>query len=158
LSPHRKESLLIKLEVDTKPPAGAVLETTLVRHHLTLRLQHHDRSSLLAGKLHAILQRPYPKGRDIYDLIWYLSDRSWPGPNLVLLNNALQQTSWAGPEVTEESWQGLVRERVATFDWERVSRTFYRCFEPEGLTRQLHDGERSSKSRNKNRLVMVVAR
>jgi hypothetical protein len=33
-----------------------------------LNLQHHDRPSLLAGKLHAILQRSWPKGRDLFDL------------------------------------------------------------------------------------------
>jgi hypothetical protein len=120
LSPHRNEALSVKIEVDTNPPQGALLETSLVRRHLTLRLQHHDRSSLLAGKLHALLQRPYPKGRDVYDLIWYLSDRSWPAPNLVFLNNALCQTSWAGPEVTEANWRELVRERIVTFDWEKI--------------------------------------
>jgi hypothetical protein len=40
-------------------------------------LQHHDRASLLAGKIHAILQRPFLKGRDLYDLLWYLSDPAW---------------------------------------------------------------------------------
>ena len=120
LSPHRNESLSIKVEVDTNPPAGALLEITLVRRHVTLRLQHHDRSSLLAGKIHAILQRPYPKGRDVYDLIWYLSDPGWPPLNLILLNNALRQSSWEGKEVTDASWRDLVRRRVETFEWDRV--------------------------------------
>jgi predicted nucleotidyltransferase component of viral defense system len=52
-------------------------------------LQHHDRASLLAGKLHALFQRRYVKGRDLYDLMWYLSDPNWPEPNLTLLQNAL---------------------------------------------------------------------
>ena len=120
LSPHRTESLAIKIEIDTNPPAGAILETTLVRRHLTLRLQHHGPSSLLAGKIHAILQRPYPKGRDIYDLIWYLSDPTWPSPNLILLNNALNQSGWAGPEVTVDTWRDLVRRRISTFEWDRI--------------------------------------
>jgi len=120
LSPHRNESLAIKIEVDTKPPVGAILDTTIVRRHLTLRLQHHGPSSLLAGKIHAILQRPYPKGRDIYDLIWYLSDRTWPSPNLTLLNNALNQSGWAGPEVTVDMWRDFVRTRIATFEWDRI--------------------------------------
>jgi hypothetical protein len=59
----------VKLEVDTRLSQGAVLETTVVRRHVLLRLQHHDRASLLAGKLHAILQRPWPKGRDFYDRV-----------------------------------------------------------------------------------------
>jgi predicted nucleotidyltransferase component of viral defense system len=94
LSPHRDQVLAVKVEVDTNPPAGAVLTTTVVRRHVTLQLQHHDRASLLAGKLHAVLQRPYLKGRDVYDLMWYLSDPDWPAPNLTLLSNALQQTGW----------------------------------------------------------------
>ena len=69
LSPLKSEVLAVKLEVDTNPPAGATLATTIVRRHLTLQIQHHDRASLLAGKLHAILQRPYVKGRDLYDLL-----------------------------------------------------------------------------------------
>ncbi|MDE2794197.1 MAG: nucleotidyl transferase AbiEii/AbiGii toxin family protein [Gemmatimonadota bacterium] len=75
LSPHRDEVLGIKLDVDTRPPAGAVTETRLVRRHVSLRLHHHDRASLLAGKLHAMLRRPWTKGRDVFDLGWYLSDR-----------------------------------------------------------------------------------
>lgn len=121
LSPHPNEILSIKIEVDTNPPAGAVLETTLVRRYRTLCLQHHDPASLLAGKLHAILQRPYPKGRDLYDLVWYLSDRSWPAPNLVLLNNALRQTGWAGAPLTEADWRTVVRERLKGIDWDRIT-------------------------------------
>ena len=61
-----------------------------------LPIQHHDKASLLAGKLHAILQRPYAKGRDLYDLLWYLGDPTWPPPNLTMLNHALRQTGWEG--------------------------------------------------------------
>ena len=71
LSPRTSEVISVEIEVDTAPPAGAVLATTVVRRHVTLHLQHHDRASLLAGKLHAVLQRPYAKGRDFYDLFWY---------------------------------------------------------------------------------------
>lgn len=59
-----------------------------------LNLLHYDKSSLLAGKLHAVLTRKYTKGRDLYDLMWYLSDPTWPAPNLIQLNNALKQTGW----------------------------------------------------------------
>jgi hypothetical protein len=121
LSGHREEALSVKLKVDTKPPKGAVLETTVVRRHVLLRIQHHDRASLLAGKLHAILQRPWPKGRDYYDLVWYLSDRDWPAPNLVLLNNALAQTEWTGPALTEASWVEAVRARLRPVKWETLA-------------------------------------
>lgn len=120
LSPHRNETLAVKIEVDTQPPAGATLTTTLVRHHVLLNLQHHDPASLLAGKLHAILQRPYLKGRDLYDLIWYLSDRQWAPPNLDLLNNALKQTDWTGKLLTPSNWRGIVRTKIETISWEQA--------------------------------------
>jgi predicted nucleotidyltransferase component of viral defense system len=117
LSPHRSQILSIKIEVDTNPPAGAVLATSLIRRHVVLRLQHHDRASLLAGKIHAILQRPYVKGRDLYDLLWYLSDRTWPSPNLVLLGNALRQTDWSGELPTERDWRMLLADRLRELSW-----------------------------------------
>lgn len=107
--------------MDTRPPVGAGIETTVVRRHVLLRLQHHDRASLLAGKLHAILQRPSPKGRDYYDLVWYLSDRDWPAPNLVLLNNALEQRQWSGPPLTEATWVDAIRERLRSVRWDALA-------------------------------------
>ncbi|MEE8586970.1 MAG: nucleotidyl transferase AbiEii/AbiGii toxin family protein [Acidobacteriota bacterium] len=120
LSPHRTETLAIKIEVDTRPPAGAVLETTVVRRHVTLQLQHHDRPSLLAGKVHAVLQRTYTKGRDLYDLQWYLSDPKWPSPNLTMLNHALAQSGWEGSEIDGGNWHVILGQRVAALDWARV--------------------------------------
>jgi hypothetical protein len=120
LSPQRGQVFSVKIEVDTRPPAGAVLETTVIRRHVALQLQHHDRASLLAGKLRAILQRPYLKGRDVYDLMWYLSDPQWPEPNLTLLNNALRQTGWAEPDLSEDTWRQAVRVRLQSSAWHRI--------------------------------------
>ena len=121
LSPHRDEVLAVKIEIDTDPPVGAGLATTVIRRHITLQLHHHDRGSLLAGKLHAILQRPYLKGRDLYDLLWYLSDPDWPAPNLSLLNNALQQTGWAAEPLTEETWRQAIHDRLQAVTWKPVA-------------------------------------
>lgn len=120
LSPHRNEVLAVKIEVDTNPPAGAGLATTVIRRHAMLQLQHHDRASLFAGKLHALLQRSYTKGRDLYDLLWYLSDPNWPPPNLTLLNNALQQTGWTGSHLTGENWRLVLRDQLQRLNWDRV--------------------------------------
>lgn len=121
LSSHREEALSVKLVVDTRPPSGAGLDTTVVRRHVLLRVQHHDRASLLAGKLHAVLQRPFPKGRDFYDLIWYLSDPAWPPPNLILLNNALVQTGWKRAPLSETSWAAAVRARLRSVRWKALA-------------------------------------
>lgn len=120
ISSHRTEVISVKVELDTNPPTGAVTATSLIRRYVTLNLLHHDKASLLAGKLCAIMTRRYTKGRDLYDLIWYLADRTWPSPNLVLLNSALSQTCWAGPVITGLNWRQFVAERLKKMDWDRV--------------------------------------
>ncbi len=120
ITPHENEILAIKLEIDTNPPAQAGLDTTLVQHHVDVYLQHHDQASLLAGKLHAILQRDYIKGRDWYDLYWYLNQTHWPSPNIDLLNQALIQSGWGKGVVTDNNWQAYVQERLATLNWQQV--------------------------------------
>ena len=51
LSPHRSETISIKVEIDTYPPSGAGFETSVVRRLCLLNLQHYDKRSLLASKL-----------------------------------------------------------------------------------------------------------
>ena len=121
LSAHREEALAIKIDVDSDPPGGAGTETRLVRRHVTLRLWHHDPASLLAGKLHAVLRRPFAKGRDVYDLGWYLSDPDWPAPNLKLLNHALRQGDEEGAAMTEDTWRASVARRLEALAWERLT-------------------------------------
>lgn len=120
MSPQRSQALSIKLELDTNPPVGARIETTVVRRHVTLNLYHHDKSSLLAEKLHAILSRPWAKGRDLFDLAWYLADRTWPTPNLEFLNAALQQTGWTGPVLTAANWRTELSHRLDQLDWKQA--------------------------------------
>lgn len=67
--------------------------------------------------LQPIIPRGYAKGRDLYDLLWYLSDPEWPQPNLALLTNALSQTGWQGSLPTSENWRSLIYDRLKALDW-----------------------------------------
>lgn len=118
LSPHRDQALAVKLEIDTNPPGGGGVATTLIRRHVTLNLLHHDKPSLLAGKITAVLCRRYVKGRDLFDLVWYLADRTWPDPNFRLLNAGLEQTKWAGPPLDARNWRAVLRGCVETVKWD----------------------------------------
>lgn len=109
------QNLAIKVEIDTRPPAGARCERRIITRHLTFFLQHYDLPSLLAGKLHAVINRKYAKGRDWYDLVWYLSQRPPVAPNLLLLQNALDQTHGAG-RTDALAWRSLVRDRLERSD------------------------------------------
>lgn len=131
LSTQPSEGFAIKVEVDTNPPKGAGLETSVIRKFVLLQLQHHDKASLFSGKIHAILQRPYLKGRDVYDLFWYLSGSDWPEPNLNLLNNALAQTNWSGGKVTQVNWRRLIKARLFEVNWQTVLNDVRQFIEPQ---------------------------
>ena len=120
LSAMPTEKLAIKLEIDTRPPAGARCERRIVTRYVTFLLQHYDLPSLLAGKLHAVITRKYAKGRDWYDLMWYLSQRPPVAPNLPLLQAALDQTQGSG-RLDALAWKQLVQARLTALDIRAVS-------------------------------------
>lgn len=118
LSPHPDQQLKIKLEVDTNPPAGAVLETFVIRRLGPIQAQFHDLPSLFAGKTAAVLARQYTKGRDFYDLWWYLTRDSRPEPNLELLENALKQTAPELASAAAADWIEALRTRLPSVNWD----------------------------------------
>jgi hypothetical protein len=115
ISPHPSQKLSIKLKIDTRPPAGAICERRAITRHRLLALTVYDLPSLMAGKLHALLTRGYPKGRDWYDLVWYLGLRPAIHPNLLQLQNALDQTQGAGA-IDAGQWRDLVAGRIERLD------------------------------------------
>jgi predicted nucleotidyltransferase component of viral defense system len=119
LSALPEQKLSIKLEIDTHPPAGAYSERRVITRHLSFLLRHYDLPSLLAGKLHALMTRKFAKGRDWYDLLWYLSQRPAPVPNVIFLQNALDQTQGAGT-YDATLWRELVGERLQQLDMQAV--------------------------------------
>ncbi len=116
LSDRREEKLSIRLEVDRRPPAGGVEELSLHRAVFMFYILHYDLPSLFAGKIHALLTRPYTKGRDWYDLVWYLTRTERVEPNLVMLNNALKQTSWDGSGIFGQNWTEALKDAVRRMD------------------------------------------
>ena len=120
LSPHRGRKIVVKIEIDSNPPPHASTASSLVRRHVLLNLLHYDRPSLLAGKLHALIHRSHVKGRDVYDLAWYLSDPSWPEPNSPLLQAYLAQTGMELTDLQIAGWRDLVSDRIATMEWNRA--------------------------------------
>lgn len=82
----------IKFEVDTQPPLDFESEKKILLVPSPFTINTMTLPSLFAGKMHAILCRSWstrPKGRDWYDLVWYISH----GVTLDLkhLNARLQQ-------------------------------------------------------------------
>lgn len=118
LAGRPEQNLSVKIEVDTNPPAGAQLVTTVVNKYFLFALQHHDLPSLMAGKICALCARPYTKGRDFYDLFWYRAQRPPVEPNLVHLQAALKQPSTAPWPAAQ--WKTHVLAKIHAVDWKQV--------------------------------------
>lgn len=118
LSPLKSQKLSIRLEVDTNPPAGWKTDISLISKMYTFTVVHYDIPSLYASKLCACFFRKYVKGRDFYDLVWYLGKRVTP--NLDLLNNAIRQIDSNATPVTTENFKDFLKAQLAKIDFSNV--------------------------------------
>ena len=132
-----QRKIRVKLEIDTNPPEGSRFETSYLSFPTTAPITVQSLASGFATKSHALLCRTYTKGRDWYDLIWYVRRRI--EPNLELLANALlQQGPWKNEEqeITVAWLLNALRDKIGTIDW-RVARSDVQRFLPtkeqEGL-------------------------
>lgn len=123
LTYERKKSdlqkLLIKLEVDTNPPAAAKCESLMVRFPFPFSVRAHDLPSLCAGKCLALLCRKFHKGRDWFDFLWYISQSVVP--NFEMLSKGIEQHGpWKG-QILDVNGQWLSRAlhaKVDEVDWD----------------------------------------
>lgn len=94
ISGLKSQKIHVKLEVDTNPIkiSPTEIETFFVTkfNEMFPILKHND-DTLFAGKLCAVFNREYTKGRDFYDLLWYLNRKQ--KINLSYLNNAMKQAN-----------------------------------------------------------------
>ena len=120
LSKRREEKLSIRLEIDTNPPAGGKTEVSLLSDFYTFPVLHFDLSSSFATKLHACLYRRYTKGRDFYDLMWYLGKKV--RPSLLVLNNAIAQTEKSGAKLDGEQLKQVLLQKIERLDFARLKK------------------------------------
>ena len=119
------EQIKIKFEIDTNPPPLASYETKYALLPIPYAVKMYDEASLFAGKLHAVLCRAWKnrvKGRDFYDLVWYLSRGT--KPNLPHLQKRLEQSKkWnPGETLTLPVLKELLCERFKEIDFEAAKK------------------------------------
>ena len=133
LSGHKGEKLSIKIEVDTRPPAGWKAQTSILNRTYLFNVSHYDLPSMFAGKLHACFYRKYTKGRDIYDLFWYLGKKV--RPNLELLNNAIAQSHGKSPGITESNLKEFMLKAPSHIDLNAARKDVERFLEDKSELR-----------------------
>jgi len=120
ISPLKSQKFSIKVEIDSNPPQGAILETRIVNKYFPISFLSYEINSFFTGKLHALLSRKYAKGRDYFDLGWYLLKWKEIEPNFTLLGNALKQTGWNKDFPGKDSWKDLIYKVVENTDWKKI--------------------------------------
>ncbi len=108
----------IKFEVDKEPPPGFVTEEKLLLQPFSFYTKCYSQSDLFAGKMHALLFRQWKnrvKGRDWYDLEWYI--RSGSKLNLVhFLQRAQQSGDISNNNFDDKDLVALLKQKIATLD------------------------------------------
>jgi predicted nucleotidyltransferase component of viral defense system len=132
MSHRQTQNLNIKINVDINPPGGTLYETRVINKYFTLTLKVNTLETLFAGKINAVLTRSYTKGRDYYDLFWYLTRFPDLNPNLEFLKNALIQFEFPIHGKLEDRWRNLLTEKVKTVDWNPVIKDIEVLIEDRG--------------------------
>lgn len=118
LTSRKDQKLFIKFEIDCNPPDGFKTEISFNQKYMPMNIFHFDSPSLFAGKLHAVLTRRYTKGRDFYDLMWFLGRNV--EPNFIQLENAVEQTTGKKASMTMAVLKAKLLKRISEVDFGKV--------------------------------------
>lgn len=124
------QKIHIKLEVDTNPVSvsSSERETFFVaRFNELFPLVKHTNETLFAGKICAVFSREYAKGRDFYDLLWYLNRRE--KINLSYLNKAMKQVRGGLQFKDERDVMKQLEKRIKTVNSQNIMKELSRFLE-----------------------------
>lgn len=108
------KSIKIKIEIDRNPPVGFKTEQKLLLRPFSFYVKCYTRPSLFAGKLHALLFRKWNKrvkGRDWYDLEWYIKQRI-PLDTNHFLQRAIASNDWKDTKITSDQINNLLQQKI----------------------------------------------
>lgn len=123
-----KANIKIKIEVDTEPPLNFKIEEKLLLQPFAFYVKCFTLPDLFAGKMHALLFRKWGtnvKGRDWYDLEWYIKK----GIKLDLshfLTRAHDSGDWKEETISEKEFRELLSQKIDIVNMEFVKRDVIR--------------------------------
>lgn len=112
----------IKIEVDRKPPLGFETEEKLLLRPFSFYVKCFTQPSLFAGKTHALLFRKWKnrvKGRDWYDLEWYIK-KGIPLDVSHFLLRAKDTGDWQEENITPEQIIELLKHKINTVSFDSI--------------------------------------
>lgn len=119
----RNQTIKIKIEVDTDPPAGFDTQTHFLLRPIPFSVRAYTLPDLFAGKMHALMFRRWKhrvKGRDWYDLVWFAANH--PALHLAHLEQRMRQSrDWTRDEaLSREAFETQFAHTVAGLDIRRA--------------------------------------
>jgi len=121
LSFSTEKKVKIKIEVDTNPPPGFSTEFKLLLLPYSFMTRCYTLPSLFAGKLHALLYRGWKnrvKGRDWYDLEWYV--RNGVSPDVQHFYERAKQSGHISEYPSSEQILDLLVNKIRNTDMDAV--------------------------------------
>jgi predicted nucleotidyltransferase component of viral defense system len=112
----------IKIEIDRKPPLGFNTEEKLLLRPFSFYVKCFDLSSLFAGKMHALLFRKWKnrvKGRDWYDLEWYIK-KGVPLNLEHFLKRAQETGDWNEKKINDKQIKNLLKNKIKSVTFKNI--------------------------------------
>ena len=115
-------TLKIKIEVDRKPPLNFQTEEKLLLRPFSFYVKCFTKPSLFAGKMHALLFRKWKhrvKGRDWYDLEWYIK-KGIPLDVNHFLARAIDTKDWQEDSISKEQIIELLDRKIDSVTFSNI--------------------------------------
>jgi len=122
----KDEKVTIKLEVDTNPAPLSKYWTDIIKTSMwPCMIKNQDINSTFSWKMWALLLREYVKGRDYYDMYWYLENFPNKKFNLNYLNSIIKQYNTNNKKnveipKTHKDALNMILEKIEHTDYDRV--------------------------------------
>lgn len=116
------KTLKIKIEVDRQPPLNFKTEEKLFLRPFSFYVKCFTKSSLFAGKMHALLFRKWKnrvKGRDWYDLEWYIK-KGIPLDVNHFLARANDTNDWQDDRISNEQIIELLDTKIKSVSFSSI--------------------------------------
>ncbi|MCB0649819.1 MAG: nucleotidyl transferase AbiEii/AbiGii toxin family protein [Saprospiraceae bacterium] len=130
------KTLKIKIEVDRQPPLNFKTEEKLLLRPFSFYVKCFTKPSLFAGKMHALLFRKWKnrvKGRDWYDLEWYIR-KGIPLDVNHFLARAKDTKDWQEDSISNEQIIELLDTKIKSVSFSSIKEDVVRFIKnDEGL-------------------------
>ena len=116
------KTLKIKIEVDRQPPLNFKTEEKLLLRPFSFHVKCFTKPSLFAGKMHALLFRKWKnrvKGRDWYDLEWYIKNGTALDVNH-FLTRAKDTNDWQDDLISNEQIIELLDAKINSVSFSSI--------------------------------------